>query len=101
MGQRKYPTLTLGEIRSILECLGFKVARSESSHEHWEHAKTDAYHRSIVTVDTNYAQFDVSRIKNMIRQSNRTREEFYGATRRTANKAGLRFVKPSTSSEAD
>jgi predicted RNA binding protein YcfA (HicA-like mRNA interferase family) len=101
MGQKRYPTLTVGEIRSILEGLGFKEVRSDSSHEHWEHEKTNRHPRSIVTVDTNYAQFDVSRIKNMIRQSQHTREEFYGATRRTANKAGLRFVKPSTSSEAD
>src|ERR1051326_4318418 len=84
MGQRKYPTLTPSEVQSILKRLGFTMDRKEGSHEQWECPKTDRYPRSIVTVDVGYPEFSVERIQNMIRQSNRSREEFYGATKRTA-----------------
>ena len=48
-----------------------------------------------VIVDTNYKEFDETRIKTMIRQSNRSREMFYGATKGTARKASVRHNKPS------
>jgi predicted RNA binding protein YcfA (HicA-like mRNA interferase family) len=101
MGQRKYPPLTPSEIIAILKNLGFSKARVESSHEHHERPACPLYPRSIVTVDTNYREFDESRIKTMIRQSNRTREEFYGATKGTARKASVQFLKlaPSVDSE--
>lgn len=93
MGQRKYPPLTPDEVVAILTSLGFFKARSEGSHAQYEHPATDKYPRSIVTVDTAYSEFDDSLIKSMIRQSNRSREMFYGATKRTARKAAVKFER--------
>jgi len=47
----------------------------------------------LVTLDTQYDQFDVGRIKDMIAQSGLTREEFYGSTTQTAKKVNLRGVE--------
>ena len=93
MGQRKYPPLTQSEIIAILGNLGFAKVREESSHAHFEAAASGPYPRSIVTVDTGYREFDESRIKSMIRQSNRTCEMFYGATKSTARKASVQYAK--------
>ena len=98
MGERKYPPLMCSEIIAILTALGFTKDRTESSHAQYECGARDGYPRSIVTVDTNYREFDESRIKTMIRHSNRPREVFYGATKGTARKAAVKFMKltPST-----
>jgi predicted RNA binding protein YcfA (HicA-like mRNA interferase family) len=93
MGQRKYPPLKPSEVIAILKGLGFKLAREEGSHAQYECLATAEYPRSIVTVDTGYSQFDESLIKSMIRQSNRSRAMFYGATKRTAMRASVEFVK--------
>ena len=77
------------EVTAILGALGFTKARTESSHQQWECAAGNGYNRSIVTVDTNYKEFDETRIRTMIRQSNRSREVFYGATKGTARKASV------------
>lgn len=101
MGQRKYPPLTPPEVVAILTGLGFVKVREEGSHAHYECLANRTYPRSVVTVDMGHREFDDSLIKNMIRQSNRTREMFYGATKRTALKAAVRFVKPAKSSEPE
>jgi predicted RNA binding protein YcfA (HicA-like mRNA interferase family) len=101
MGQRKYPPLTHAEVIAILSNLGFTKAREEGSHAHFEALASGHYPRSLVTVDTGYREFDESRIKTMIRQSNRTRELFYGATKGTARKASVQFAKPAPSTELD
>jgi len=93
MGQRKYPPLTQSEVIAILGSLGFSKVREESSHAHFEATASRSYPRSIVTVDTGYREFDETRIKTMIRRSNRTREVFYGATKGTARKASVRHMK--------
>jgi hypothetical protein len=74
MGKRKHPRLTPSEVTAILTGFGFTA-------------------RSIVTVDMAYSEFDDDLIKSMIRQSNRSREMFYGATKRTARKASVQFLK--------
>ena len=94
MGQRKYPPLTQSEVVAILRTLGFTMVREESSHAHYEAQACKVYPRSLVTVDTKYREFDDERIKNMIQQSKRSRDLFYGATKGTARKAGVAFVKP-------
>ena len=101
MGQRKYPPLTPSEVVAILRNLGFISARQQGSHQHYECAADGSRPRSIVTVDMGCTQFDEFLIKSMIRQSKRTREEFYGATKRTAQKASVRFIKLSTSADPD
>ncbi len=94
MSKRKYPPLTPSEVISILTSLGFvKDRQSGSAHAQYECPKNDEYPRSLVTVDMAYSEFDDERIKNMIRQSNRSRERFYGATKRTARKASVPFFK--------
>jgi len=99
MGQRKYPNLTPSEVSSILLKMGFSKDRQDGSHQQWECPRNGRYPRSIVTVDVSHQQFSDERMKNMIRQSNRSREEFYGATKRTALKAGVKLLKPSTSAD--
>jgi predicted RNA binding protein YcfA (HicA-like mRNA interferase family) len=101
MGQRKYPPLTPDEVVAILKGLGFIRQRTAGSHEQYECARNERYPRSVVTVDTAYPEFDDDLIKSMIRQSNRTREVFYGATKRTARKASVPFLKLSVSTEAE
>jgi predicted RNA binding protein YcfA (HicA-like mRNA interferase family) len=101
MSQKKYPTLTPSEVQSILKRLGFTKDRKEGSHEQWECPRTDQHPRSVVTVDVGYPNFDDKRIKNMIRQSNRSREEFYGATKRTAQRAAVPVLKAGISPEPD
>jgi predicted RNA binding protein YcfA (HicA-like mRNA interferase family) len=97
MGKRKYPPLTPSEVTAILTGLGFTKVRQDGSHAHYEHAVAGVYPRSIVTVDMAYAEFDDGLIKSMIRQSNRSREMFYGATKRTARKASVPFLKLTSS----
>jgi predicted RNA binding protein YcfA (HicA-like mRNA interferase family) len=101
MGQRKYPPLTPSEVVAILKSLGFRRDRQDGSHEHYECERNGLYPRSVVTVDTAYSEFDEQLIKSMIRQSNRTREVFYGATKRSARKASVRFMKLSTSTDPE
>lgn len=101
MGQRKYPPLTPPEVIAILKSLGFKLDRKTGSHEHYECERNEKQPRSVVTVDVAYSQFDEFLMKSMIRQSNRSREEFYGATKRSAQKASVRYVKISTSTDSD
>ncbi len=94
MGQRKYPPLALRDVIAIVERLGFILVRKEGSHEQYERQADDKRPRSIVTVDTAESVFDDFLIKSMITQSNFTREEFYGATKRSARKAGVKLFFP-------
>jgi predicted RNA binding protein YcfA (HicA-like mRNA interferase family) len=70
------------------------LKRQDGSHAQWEHVADETHPRSIVTVDMHHKEFDDQMMRNMIRQSNRTREEFYGATKYSARKASVPFVKP-------
>lgn len=101
MGKRKYPPLTPSEVAAILTKLGFTKVREEGSHAHYECLASDKRRRSVVTVDTGYPEFDDALLKSMIRQSNRTREEFYGATKKTARKAAVQFTGLATSTDGD
>jgi len=101
MGQRKYPPLTPDEVIAILKGLKFAHKRTTGSHEQYECIGNEIYPRSVVTVDTAHAEFDDDLVKSMIRQSNRSREEFYGATKRTARKAAVPFLRLSVSTEPD
>ena len=79
MGQRRYPPLTPREVLKILSALGFTLKRQTGSHQHHERAAEGNRPRSIVTVDVSVKEFHVDLIKSMIRQSNFSRDEFYGA----------------------
>lgn len=96
MGKRKYPPLTPSEVKAIIVALGFTWKRTHGSHSHYERAAMGKFPRSVVTVDDHYPECAENLIKNMIRQSNHSRDEFYGATKGTAQKCGVRmYVVPS------
>lgn len=101
MGQRRYPPLTPSEVVAILTALQFLKKRTDGSHAQYECLKTDDHPRSVVTVDLACKEFDDDLVKSMIRQSNRTREEFYGATKRSAKKASVPFLKLSPSTDRE
>ncbi|MGD0793087.1 MAG: type II toxin-antitoxin system HicA family toxin [Terriglobales bacterium] len=85
MGKRKYPPLKHREVVQIVTTLGFTLARQESTHAQYERPADATRKRAIVTVD-NYDDFEEKMIRNLISQSGFTREEFYGATSKTAKK---------------
>ena len=84
---RKFPPLTPGEVIAILRARGFVLHRTHGSHAHY-HGVIKGI-KCVVTVDINYREFDPGRIGDMMQQANLTREEFYGSTRRTAQKINL------------
>jgi len=93
MGQRGYPPLTPTEVRSILIALGFvalPTRPTSGSHVKYECPAGGGHPRRVVTVDTAVSAFWRDLIKSMIRQSGHSREAFYGATRSTGRKIGLR-----------
>lgn len=78
---RKYPPLTPGDVVRILEALGFAFKRQKASHAHYEcpaDEKTGRL-RALVTVDMSVREFSRELVSSMIRQSLRTKKEFYGA----------------------
>ena len=75
---------------SILLALGFVFKRKTGSHAHYERQMDGSRPRSIVTVDMGEKTFDNTLMKSMISQSNHSRDEFYGATRLSARKAGIK-----------
>ncbi|MFZ0771905.1 MAG: type II toxin-antitoxin system HicA family toxin [Candidatus Sulfotelmatobacter sp.] len=85
MGKRKYPPLKHREVVDIVLSLGFVLDRQESSHAQYELAATATRNRAVVTVD-NYDDFEEKTIKRIIAQSGFTRQQFYGATPKTAKK---------------
>ncbi len=86
MGKRRYPPLSPSEVVSILSSLGFEKKRQVGSHAHYERLAGDEGQRTVVTVDMSVDEFWEDLMKSMIRQSGVTREQFYGATKRTAKK---------------
>ncbi len=93
MGRRGHPPLTPTEVRGILIALGFvklPSRQTSGSHEQYERAASEEHPRRLVTLDTGPREFWEAIIKSMIRQSGFSREQFYGATKATARKIGLR-----------
>jgi predicted RNA binding protein YcfA (HicA-like mRNA interferase family) len=93
MGQRQYPRLKRSEVEAILNALGFKLKNQEGSHCHHERPADGKRPRSVVTVDVSEREFGEFLLRSMIRQSNFSRDEFYGATRRTATKASVKIFR--------
>jgi predicted RNA binding protein YcfA (HicA-like mRNA interferase family) len=94
MGKRKYLPLKPQEVAAIVLALGFVLKNNEGDHRQYERAADGIHPRSIVTVDMGAGEFEDFLMQSMIRQSNFTRDEFYGATKRTARKAGVRLFVP-------
>ena len=73
----KLPLLKLREVRSNLKALGFVHKRTDGSHETWERlADHIISERKVVQLDAKIDQFDKFLMKNMIRTSGFTQEEF-------------------------
>ncbi len=89
---KKYPPLTVADVRAILKAAGFLHSRTESSHEFWEHEDIGG-RRRFVTVDTGYSEFDQSLIKTMIAQSGLSRDDFYCQVASTARKINKRIKR--------
>ena len=87
---KRYPPLTPPEVSSILSARGFVSDRSKGSHV--QYRGTIRGVTRYVTVDTGKHEYSDFLMQSMIRQSGMTREEFYGATKSTARKIGLRHV---------
>jgi predicted RNA binding protein YcfA (HicA-like mRNA interferase family) len=81
MGKRGTPPLEPSEVIAILKALDFRYARTAGSHAHYIRLAEGKRLAALVSVDTHYKQFDDDLIKNMIRQSTFTKDQFYGATR--------------------
>lgn len=79
--------------------LGFKRKNKVGSHVQYECPASGKRPRRVVTVDEAIDQFDDFLLKSMIEQSNFPREQFYGATKKTARKAQVKvyIVEDSTS----
>jgi predicted RNA binding protein YcfA (HicA-like mRNA interferase family) len=101
MGKRSTPPLTPSEVVAILSALGFSFKRKEGSHAQWEHSGDETHPRSVVTVDMHYRDFDEEMMRNMIRQSSRTKGEFYGATKRSARRASVPYGKTGEAPEPE
>ncbi len=88
---KKYPPLSLREVEAILRALGFEYSHSEGGHDFYK-----AHHSGRnwkVTVDPKESPFNDFLIKSMIKQSGYSWEVFYGATRSSAAKIGLKPTK--------
>ena len=90
---RGLPPLTPGEIVLILLARAFSFSRSTAS-SHDIYTGTWNHQKRIVVVDMGITIYnDADMIKLVIRQSGMSREEFYGATPKTAKKIGLQVKK--------
>ena len=86
MGKRRFPPLKHREVIEILINLDFVPCRKAGgSHTQYERPDDGIRGRRIVTVD-DYEEFDETLIKIMISQSGFSREEFYGACKKTSKK---------------
>jgi predicted RNA binding protein YcfA (HicA-like mRNA interferase family) len=77
--------------------MGFTFKRKEGSHEQWYRPADARRKAAIVTLDRAYSEIgDPRLIQSMVRQSGFTKDEFYGATKKTARKASVEFWLAST-----
>ena len=72
----KLPLLRPREVELNLKSLGFVLARTVGSHKQYVRAADGVRRRAVVTVDVGKGQFSKELMKNMIRQSLFTQEEF-------------------------
>lgn len=94
MGKRSYPPLTPAEVIEILTALGFTERGQTGSHAQYFRPAKGKRKRALVSVDIHYKDFDDKLIRSMVRQSEFTRQEFYGATKHTARRASVAFFTP-------
>ena len=81
---KKYPPLTDTEVVAILSKLGFQYSHSEGGHDFYKATHSGKAWK--VTVDPKASPFNDFLLKSMIAQSGYSRDQFYGATKKTAKK---------------
>ena len=81
---RRWPPLQLREILAILNALGFTYKKSAGGHDFYIGQRGGRACK--VTVDPKCAPFNQDLLKSMCASAGCTREEWYGATERTAKK---------------
>jgi len=81
LSKKKYPRLTPKEVEDILITLGFSYARQKGSHKFF---KDKSGH--LVMVCQNWDLIDDDGMKSIIKNTGRSREEFYLATKASAKK---------------
>jgi predicted RNA binding protein YcfA (HicA-like mRNA interferase family) len=101
MGKRSTPPLTPSEVVAILGVLGFVLKGQVGAHAQYERLADSRRPRSIVTVDMAESEFGNFLMKSMIRQSNHSIAEFYGATKRTARKASVSYIRATDTPEPE
>jgi hypothetical protein len=73
--------------------LGWRHDHDESTHQIWVHEAT----RQVVPIDVKWDPVDDYLLKHIVtEQMKTTRERFYGATKATARKIGLRWLSFAT-----
>ncbi|MBI1930201.1 hypothetical protein HYR99_38865 [Candidatus Poribacteria bacterium] len=86
---KRYPPLTLAQVVAILRANGFTLSHSRGDHDYYSGVIRGR--PRTVTVKTRIDVFSNDLLKYMIAQSGLTREEFYGSTKATAKKIGVKF----------
>lgn len=81
---RGWPPLELREVEAILNALGITYSHSEGGHDFYVGVRGGEKRK--VTVDPKCAPFDAYLLKSMCSQAGCTRDDFYGATKKTAKK---------------
>ena len=84
---KRYPPLSYSEIKKILKALGFVWDRTKGSHEQWKE------NDNTVTLDSAVDEPGNDLMMSIVKQSGRSREDFYCATKRTAKKINMRKKK--------
>jgi predicted RNA binding protein YcfA (HicA-like mRNA interferase family) len=72
----KLPFLKPREVEANLKALGFVHVRTKGSHKIYVRAADGVRKKAIVPVDMGHAQFSANLMKNMIRESLFSQEEF-------------------------
>jgi len=88
---KKYPSLTLSEVKQILKFRGFELANTTGSHAQYSKTVNGVSYK--VTVDLAENEFYEFLLQSMIRQSGLSRVEFYCSTKSTAKKINHKFNK--------
>ena len=94
MGKRAYPPLTPSEVVDVLVALGFAKRGQTGSHAQYFRLADGKRRAALVSVDVHYKEFDDALMHSMVRQSQFSRKEFYGATKHTSKRACVPFLAP-------
>jgi predicted RNA binding protein YcfA (HicA-like mRNA interferase family) len=99
MGRRSYPPLTPAEVIAILVALGFTKKGQTGSHAQYFRPADGRRKAALVTVDMHIKDFDHDLMHSMVRQSEFSAKQFYGATKATARRASIPYAPPKAATD--